>query len=103
MCSNLRNHAAQASGSYHRAYDVPAKSGEEAHALWVAALTAKGWTRTPAAKPKGDYGYDATDCSIVDRFDRGPLRINLRVDKCNKTRPGFTEATLDRTANAKAP
>lgn len=97
MCFSQTDKAKRSSGSYFRWVDAPAKTGEEAQQKWAAALAAKGWTRTPASAPKGDYGYDAGPCDLVDRFDKNGMTLNLSIDKCKMI--GWTAVALDRHTN----
>jgi hypothetical protein len=99
MCFTIRDKPKRYNGDQSRWVDVPSKTGEEAQTKWEAALTAKGWKRTPANAPKGLYGYDPGPCTLVDRFDKNGMRLNLSIQTCKLI--GWTGLALDRDVTSK--
>lgn len=96
MCFDHLDKPKRFSGGYFRIYDVRAKTGEEAHEAWRGALEGHGWVKTPATRRRNEYDSDPDPCQIEDRFDHGELTLHLRIDRCSKTAPGWTGATLER-------
>ena len=97
MCISVRDHEAQSNIAVIRYYDVPSKSAEEAYQKWQAAFAAHGWTKVPASRPKGIWGFDPEPCHIYDRFDHGPdVTMHIRLNKCSNVGPGHTYVVFDR-------
>jgi hypothetical protein len=98
MCFDSFDRPKRFSGGYFRIYDVRAKTGEEAHEAWRAALEGRGWVKTPATRRRNEYDSTPDPCQIDDRFDHGELTLHLQIDRCSKKIPGWTGATLERRA-----